>query len=59
MDMTGMQIFEASAREYDAWFDRHRLVYESEIQALKRFMAPAVRPGDRGGHRQVRRPAGN
>jgi SAM-dependent methyltransferase len=33
-----MQIFEESAREYDAWFDRHRLVYESELRALKRFM---------------------
>jgi ubiquinone/menaquinone biosynthesis C-methylase UbiE len=34
-----VQIFEASAQEYDAWFDRHRLVYESEIQALKRFIS--------------------
>ena len=33
-----VQIFEASAQEYDAWFDRHRLVYESEIQALKKFI---------------------
>ena len=33
-----VQIFEESAQEYDAWFDRHRLVYESEIRALKRFM---------------------
>jgi ubiquinone/menaquinone biosynthesis C-methylase UbiE len=32
------QIFEESAQEYDAWFDRHPLVYESEIQALKRFI---------------------
>ena len=31
------QIFAASALEYDAWFDRHRLVYASEIKALKRF----------------------
>jgi ubiquinone/menaquinone biosynthesis C-methylase UbiE len=34
------QIFEESAQEYDAWFDRHPLVYESEIQALKRFIRP-------------------
>jgi ubiquinone/menaquinone biosynthesis C-methylase UbiE len=34
-----VHIFEASAQEYDAWFDRHRLVYESEIQALKRFIS--------------------
>jgi ubiquinone/menaquinone biosynthesis C-methylase UbiE len=33
-----VEIFEESAREYDAWFDRHRLVYESEMRALKRFM---------------------
>jgi ubiquinone/menaquinone biosynthesis C-methylase UbiE len=33
-----VHIFAASAQEYDAWFDRHRLVYESEIQALKRFI---------------------
>ena len=33
-----VQIFAASAQEYDAWFDKHRLVYESEILALKRFM---------------------
>jgi len=33
-----VQIFEESAQEYDAWFDKHRLVYESEILALKRFM---------------------
>jgi ubiquinone/menaquinone biosynthesis C-methylase UbiE len=35
-----VQIFEESAQEYDAWFDRHRGVYESEILALKRFMGP-------------------
>jgi ubiquinone/menaquinone biosynthesis C-methylase UbiE len=33
-----IQPFEESAQEYDAWFDKHRLVYESEIRALKRFM---------------------
>lgn len=33
-----MHIFEESAQEYDAWFDQNRLVYESEIRALKRFM---------------------
>jgi ubiquinone/menaquinone biosynthesis C-methylase UbiE len=33
-----VQIFEESAQEYDAWFDKHRLVYESEILALRRFM---------------------
>jgi ubiquinone/menaquinone biosynthesis C-methylase UbiE len=38
MTEPSVQIFAASAQEYDAWFDRHRLVYESEIQALKRFI---------------------
>ena len=38
-----IQLFEESAQEYDAWFDRHRLVYESEILALKKFLAPVVR----------------
>jgi ubiquinone/menaquinone biosynthesis C-methylase UbiE len=37
-----IQLFEESAQEYDAWFDRHRLVYESEILALKKFLAPVV-----------------
>jgi SAM-dependent methyltransferase len=40
MDKTGMQVFETSAQEYDAWFDRHRAVYESELLALKRVIAP-------------------
>jgi SAM-dependent methyltransferase len=34
------QIFAASAQEYDRWFDRHRPVYESELQALKSFISP-------------------
>jgi ubiquinone/menaquinone biosynthesis C-methylase UbiE len=38
-----IQIFEESAWEYDAWFDRHRAVYESEITALKRFLVPGGR----------------
>ncbi|MFZ0050840.1 MAG: class I SAM-dependent methyltransferase, partial [Desulfobaccales bacterium] len=43
--MTGnnIQVFEESAQEYDAWFDRHRLAYESEISALKKFFIPEVR----------------
>jgi SAM-dependent methyltransferase len=35
-----IQLFEESAHEYDLWFDRNRWVYESEIQALKKFPAP-------------------
>jgi ubiquinone/menaquinone biosynthesis C-methylase UbiE len=43
MDKTGIQVFETAAREYDAWFEDNRLVYESEIQALKTFAGPARR----------------
>ena len=39
MDDGLIQIFEESAQEYDAWFDKNRLVYESEVLALKRFLA--------------------
>ena len=37
MDQKNIQVFEDAAEEYDAWFDRHRFAYESELQALKRF----------------------
>jgi ubiquinone/menaquinone biosynthesis C-methylase UbiE len=43
MDKTGIQVFETAAREYDAWFEDNRLVYESEIQALKTLAGPARR----------------
>jgi ubiquinone/menaquinone biosynthesis C-methylase UbiE len=43
MDKTGIQVFETTAREYDAWFEDHRLCYESEIRALKTFAAPPRR----------------
>jgi len=38
-----IQPFEESAQEYDAWFDRNPSAYESEILALKKFLAPPVR----------------
>lgn len=38
MTKNSRQIFEESAHEYDAWFDKHRFIYESEIFALKRFI---------------------
>jgi ubiquinone/menaquinone biosynthesis C-methylase UbiE len=41
MDQTGMQVFETAAREYDAWFEKNRPAYESEIQALKTFSSPS------------------
>jgi ubiquinone/menaquinone biosynthesis C-methylase UbiE len=39
--MTIVPVFEEAAAAYDAWFDRHRWVYESEIMALKRFLPPS------------------
>lgn len=38
-----IQLFEESAQEYDAWFDRNPFVYESEILALKKFLVPQVK----------------
>jgi SAM-dependent methyltransferase len=38
--MTTVHVFEEAAQEYDAWFDRNRAVYESEIMALQRFLPP-------------------
>ncbi len=35
MDKNGLQVFESLAGEYDAWFDRLRFSYESELLALK------------------------
>jgi hypothetical protein len=35
MDKIGIHIFENSAGEYDAWFEKHRFCYGSEFQALK------------------------
>lgn len=41
--MTMVSVFEKAAREYDAWFDRNRAVYEAEIMALRRFPSPEGR----------------
>ncbi len=38
-----IQLFQESAQKYDAWFDRNPFAYESEILALKKFLAPQVR----------------
>ena len=40
MSAYNLQVFEESAQEYDDWFARHRGVYESELLALKRVIAP-------------------
>jgi len=42
-DNKTIQPFAESAQEYDAWFDRNPFAYESEILALKKFLAPQVR----------------
>ena len=38
-----IEIFEQSAQEYDAWFDRHQAVYQSELLAVKAFLPTAGR----------------
>jgi SAM-dependent methyltransferase len=43
MDNEAIQVFEESAQKYDAWFDRNPWAYESEVLALKQFLAPQVR----------------
>ena len=43
MDDKAILVFDELAEKYDAWFDRYPLVYESEILALKKFLAPQVR----------------
>ena len=36
--MNSIEIFEKYAQEYDEWFDMNRFTYESEVQALKKFI---------------------
>ncbi|MFP3946553.1 MAG: class I SAM-dependent methyltransferase [Archaeoglobaceae archaeon] len=36
--MDGVHVFNEFAGEYDQWFDRNKLVFESEVQAIKRFL---------------------
>ncbi|MCD4798204.1 MAG: methyltransferase domain-containing protein [Methanosarcinales archaeon] len=36
--MNNIEIFENYAQEYDEWFDANRFAYESEVQALKKFV---------------------
>jgi len=37
--MNSIEIFERYAQEYDEWFDANRFAYESEVQALKKFIS--------------------
>lgn len=41
MSQESTRIFENLAQEYDAWFDRHLPVYESEIRAIKEHIPPS------------------
>ncbi|KAF5433657.1 Ubiquinone/menaquinone biosynthesis C-methylase UbiE [Candidatus Methanophagaceae archaeon] len=36
--MSGNQIFETGAEEYDKWFNEHRFSYEAEVLALRTFI---------------------
>ena len=33
-----MNIFEEAAVEYDEWFETHKWVYQSEVEAVRKFM---------------------
>ncbi len=33
-----MNIFEEAAVEYDEWFETHKWVYQSEVEAVRRFI---------------------
>lgn len=33
-----IDVFEKSAREYDDWFDRNKIVYQSKLLAIKAFL---------------------
>ncbi len=35
--MDGVNVFNEFAGDYDRWFDRNRLVFQSEVQAVKKF----------------------
>lgn len=36
--MNNIEIFDMNAQEYDEWFDENRFIYESEIEALRKFI---------------------
>ena len=45
--MTGPSAFERAAAEYDAWFDAHPVLFESEVQALLLAFPEAYGPTGR------------
>jgi ubiquinone/menaquinone biosynthesis C-methylase UbiE len=36
--MPVVTVFEDHAQEYDQWFDRHELIYQAEVAALRKFI---------------------
>jgi len=36
--LPGIDLFEKHINEYEAWFDKHRFVYESELRAIKELL---------------------
>ena len=41
MNFPSIDVFERFAEEYDQWYDRHPLLYQSELQALKKVVPAA------------------
>lgn len=40
--MAGLEIFEEHAKEYDEWFEKHHAVYQSELNAVKKFVGDGI-----------------
>ena len=36
-----MNVFEEAAVEYDEWFETHKWVYQSEVEAVRKFIPEA------------------
>ncbi|HDD66675.1 MAG TPA: methyltransferase type 11, partial [Nitrososphaeria archaeon] len=35
--MSGFRIFDLKARDYDRWYDRHRITYLNELKLVRSF----------------------
>lgn len=46
--MADIGIFEENAKEYDEWFDQHHAVYQSELNAVKKFVGDGINGLDVG-----------
>jgi ubiquinone/menaquinone biosynthesis C-methylase UbiE len=38
LQMNAVNVFDECAQEYDRWFDAHEHVYQSEVDAVRRFI---------------------